>query len=358
MIADPSEISITPEQLRVIAKLESGTYSFAEMCSLLKLRKDRDFRHSDLSGIDFTKADLRGFDFTGADLRDSFGISAEWDNSTIFLGSNLTGSMFEYPLSRKKYFSRSTVEAEYLSLKRSDWAQQITSMYTLRKDPTSIEKTQQFCKRLFFETTDAVVRSDMLRIIEFAGMTKTDYIAYLLYICCSANDFRVVLSAARVLAHRFRNFHSVFRFLNVLRGHSSDHIRETAFEGIFHSVHFSETKPEIASVIGSETNALIRRMYVSVIFPCVPDGNIVALIDQKGSQILDFGDPIPKHYILRQSDRNLKTPTAILRIVAALIEAGIPYRMQDPDLESAVLNLRLQLRFDGQPGNSVQVKSL
>ena len=54
---------------RISKVLASPTSDFKELVSLAKIIPGKDFRHSDLTGVDFGEIDLYGFDFTGSDLR-------------------------------------------------------------------------------------------------------------------------------------------------------------------------------------------------------------------------------------------------------------------------------------------------
>lgn len=74
---------------------DADTDNFVELLRIAGLDPYRDLTCANLTGVDFSNCDVRGFDFTNSDLTGSTGINVIWDETTIFTGATVAGSVFE-----------------------------------------------------------------------------------------------------------------------------------------------------------------------------------------------------------------------------------------------------------------------
>jgi len=94
--------------------------NFIAQARFLGLDLKRDFRHSDLSGVDFTDCDLRGYDFSGSDLRGATGVDVKWDGSTVLANAQIDDSLFEYEVTKRRFFeANASSSREVSSLSRA-----------------------------------------------------------------------------------------------------------------------------------------------------------------------------------------------------------------------------------------------
>jgi len=89
-------IELAPDDKALMkALMDAETDNFVELGAMVGLDPSKDYRFSDLRGVDFSNCDLRDFDFTGADLTNSTGTATIWDETTILKDADIEGSIFE-----------------------------------------------------------------------------------------------------------------------------------------------------------------------------------------------------------------------------------------------------------------------
>lgn len=138
---------------------------FSELAKAARLEPSRDFRHSDLRGINLTGSDIRGWDLTGADLRDVYGVRVQWDESTIFTQADIGGSIFASPLRLKHVFDNySEAKKLFDRISRKYWFDQALWVADHLGRPASPEEIHtSVAEALFHKAPDGALRSEILR---------------------------------------------------------------------------------------------------------------------------------------------------------------------------------------------------
>lgn len=107
---------LTEEGRDQMTQLMEGAFEpFERQIRFAGLDPRTDLQQADLSGVDFSHSNLAGYDFTGADLRGATGIGVRWDATTVFNGTELTGSIFALPVGLGRFFAENVKAKDWLS---------------------------------------------------------------------------------------------------------------------------------------------------------------------------------------------------------------------------------------------------
>jgi hypothetical protein len=142
--------------------------TFQQQAELASLVPAQDFKNADLRNVDLTDSDLRGFNFAGADLRGAMGIRVQWDDTTIFDGADLSGSIFAAKLRLKAFFDTDEQANNLLArVSRQSWADQI---FWASENLRGVGKYAEFAlpvtEGLFYQArNDEFLQAELLRYL-------------------------------------------------------------------------------------------------------------------------------------------------------------------------------------------------
>lgn len=142
--------------------------TFQEQVKLAGLVPARDFKNADLRNVDLTDSDLRGFNFSGADLRGSTGIRVKWDDTTIFHGADLSGSIFAAKIRLRTLLNTNERANSLLaSVARQSWAAQIIwAADNLRSSGRFHELALPITEALFYRAhDDDFLQAELMRYL-------------------------------------------------------------------------------------------------------------------------------------------------------------------------------------------------
>ncbi|RFC63857.1 pentapeptide repeat-containing protein [Mesorhizobium denitrificans] len=142
--------------------------TFQEQAKLAGLVPAKDFRHADLRNIDLTDSDLHGFDFSGADLRGITGIRVRWDQTTIFDGADLSGSIFASKIRLRTFFNMDQQANNLLaSVAGQSWSAQIIwAAENLRPTGKFHELALPITEALFYRArNDEFLQAELMRYL-------------------------------------------------------------------------------------------------------------------------------------------------------------------------------------------------
>lgn len=150
---------ISQEATSAISRVaQSDDWSFNALVELSALDPSRDFRYTDLRGLDLRFADLRGFDFTGADLRECLkNEETQIDETTTFTGADLDWlHENETPIVDKMF----QIENEISPKKRQRLLVELCTQYR------SERHTQRYLRNLVNNTDSVETLFDLLDFFE------------------------------------------------------------------------------------------------------------------------------------------------------------------------------------------------
>ena len=122
--------------------------------------------------------------------------------------------------------------------------------------------------RLFVDADDNVVRGDMIRALNFAGMDRDDYLSFLLHVCSTRRE-PVVLVAAIDALSAFRHHRSVFDTLLALTSHDSEMVKVATWNKLVRSRHLEEARDVIAEKLSASASPLVRQAIARGLAPSV-----------------------------------------------------------------------------------------
>jgi hypothetical protein len=198
MIKDNDFIEICSDDTfgRAVERVAVNSGSFTELVHDCGLNPLEDFRFVNLDEVDFSGADLRGFDFTGSSLRDTRWTGTKFDETTVTLGADLTGSGFE----REVTIDEVIIHPD--EILRRHWTEVVMWMDGIQ--PEQIDTTENLEKVLvtFVSAKDSFIRRTALRTLS-RFMSFTQLLAILRTAVFDKDDKQLISTAFDLLSQFF-----------------------------------------------------------------------------------------------------------------------------------------------------------
>ncbi len=277
----------------VDAVIRDDDSSFTNLMRISKLDKCNDFQNADLRDIDFSNANLTGFNFSGSDLRGAFGVNVTFDNSTIFIGAQLSQSIFAFSVSKDLFFEEHPEwKKKYEKVKSGFWTDVICWVAENTKSTAdSNDITTTVAKYIVDDSDDIVVRSQSLYFLSRTFRTAHEHIEFLLHtINRYSNDRKTIVIATRVLSELYSYNHVAYSALKNLAKDDNHEISREALFGLISSKFFSIDDIDLSSSY-FDSSELRRRLVRSVAAKLGPEYTYVARDPNYGTP-LDYEEKI------------------------------------------------------------------
>lgn len=253
----------------VLGEVSRQDSTFSNLVSFLQLDSERDFRYSNLIGVDFSESDLRGYDFRGADLRSSYGLNIIFDDTTNFDDADVSDSCFASFVRERQIFKRNPDALKIYdflktgdSLDVSSW---IHSRHGGGRDMFSgltevdSETASILCRKLLFDDIDITKRTDLLYRLKNICETLVEMRELMLdMLARHIENISVVFKVISIVAKEFKSDFTVFQVMLSLSRDTREQVRKIAFIALSRGKFFNQYFEEIRSSFMAPVNKSIR----------------------------------------------------------------------------------------------------
>ncbi|MCA0029590.1 pentapeptide repeat-containing protein [Mesorhizobium sp. B263B2A] len=275
---------------------------------------------TDLSGVNFSDCDLSGYNFTNCDLRGAYGSNVLFDETTNFTGALVEGSLFYY-FKEVSIFSDEFAEKEYLRLRANYWGA-ICDWIARSIGRDARENDRAMAIRLFFDTKDLTVKTDILLRMKNIFVNIEDYRKFLVNIILrQSNDVRAMRAAIQAASRIINSDHFLFRTILAYARTAEYGLSISLMSQLIRSQFFSKHVDDIREIINANSDYKLRVSFlrrVNKIYRYCPE----EYIQVDDGQFLDFGVAIEKKQFLKvlsfSFDRLYSAQIGILRTQSKL----------------------------------------
>jgi hypothetical protein len=308
--------------------LLSEDTDFGDQVTFLDLDPKSDFKNADLTFVDFSYSDLRGFDFSGSNLYGATGFNVQWDHSTILKGAHITDSLFEYQVSKDKFFAENRhLQLQVKRLANQYWTHTILGVAALLKKGGS--DAAPVARAVFDETKDVTVRSNILYFMRSA-MEDAERHKVFLYnmIARRSGELEIVRAAVRALAALYNNDFGAINIMTRLLTHPEMSVRQEAFKGLLASKHlFSKHQINVFELVRehalASNDSVIRRMFVGRVAADSGINYVDAARAPDVANFFDFARKISNRDIFLAAERSLINRRATLAIASGALRTSV-----------------------------------
>lgn len=340
------------ERAAIGALFATTETNFNKLTAIAGLDPRTDFRGLDLQNIDMSDCDLRGHDFSGADLRGVYGLNLITNETTIFKGARVDGSVFAFHVEQSRFLDANQHWAkQFRRLRGAEWMSvELWLGANLLGPKSNREHANRVAMLLFDTTTDKSVQSSIMyygtRLFSSSETYKSFLIAQL---SRDGTGTLLASTALRILAQLHYDDPLVFQLMRKFLTNNDYVTRELAVTGLLNSSRFQEVRDELCVAMRSEPSEHIRRSYVRRISKKL--GTIYEYICFDGREYLDFNNPISSNDVERialrwlgdslpphdnKNPQRAKQRAQIIEECAErvkslfldLVRAGVPFRVE------------------------------